>query len=294
MKPMTISQKALSALIIASGMVLGPLKGQASGGRDGGGGNAVLCYVNTQTKQQVLSEIQKNQSPYTYTDLKLDKLASGFKPELLDLWEARKPVGFPGQQVKPNVLNMSPEKIYERLDSIAKKIVMDATSYRSDDKVFYASDYLNYAKTTLTQWKAEPAAVLAINDMTLQAQLPKNCLIAQVAFYDDVNNLVHFDSRIVSLMSAVDQSALRVHEDIYKARRVRGDEFDRLLVSGRAVVLYKGGGLQGTDVTSEVRSRLAASRNSDAVRILVGHLFVNAEYNESTKELLEKVIFPKF
>lgn len=286
MKPMKISQKALSALIIASGMVLGPLKGQASGGRDGGGGNAVLCYVNTQTKQQVLSEIQKNQSPYTYTDLKLDKLASGFKPQLLDLWEARKPVGFPGQQVRQNVLNVTPEQIYSRLQSISKSISM--TRLSADSKEISANDYLEFSKTKPSQWKSEPAAILAVDDMSLQAQLPQNCLIAQVAFYDDINNLVHFDSRIVSLMLSEDQSALRVHEDIYRARRVRGADLQVALDNSGRLALNKGGNT--LEVTSIVKEQIRASRNSDLVRILIGHLFVTAEYNESTKELLKKVI----
>jgi hypothetical protein len=286
MKPMKISQKALSALIIASGMVLGPLKGQASGGRDGGGGNAVLCYVNTQTKKQVLSEIQKNQSPYTFTDLKLDKLASGFKPQLLDLWEARKPVGFPGQQVRQNILNVTPEQIYSRLQSISKSISMTRLSVDSE---LSANDYLEFSKTKPSQWKSEPAAILAIDDMSLQAQLPQNCLIAQVAFYDDINNLVHFDSRIVGLMLSEDQSALRVHEDIYRARRVRGADLQNALdINSGRLALYKDG--NRFEVTSIVKEQIRASRNSDLVRILIGHLFVTAEYNESTKVLLKKVI----
>jgi len=288
---MKTTKKVLTAALTA--ILLSPFASYATEGTaGGGGGNAVLCYTTTQVKQQVFTQIQKNTSPYTYTNLMLDKLEQGFRPQLLDLWEARMLTGFPGAQVKNTVTGISVEELYAKFEPRLKQISTIKLDLSNDGPAASIDDYLVFAKTKPSQWKAEPAAILPINDMSLVAQLPHNCLIAQVAFYDDVNNIVHFDSRIVRLMELEDQNALRVHEDIYRARRVRGSDLQSIInvygVNGRIYLSNHGLNPYENDVTDVVRRLVRASRNSDAVRALVGHLFTTSNCDETTDVLSKR------
>jgi len=101
------------------------------------------------------------------------------------------------------------------------------------------------ALSTPSQWIEEDYGVVEINDETFSGKFPKNCLVAQLAFYNDTTSTVHFDRRISELMGKTDLEALRVHEDFYKFYR---DQFSS-------------GGV-----------------NSDRVRTLVAYLFSSSDY----------------
>lgn len=281
MNPINRSLLVLGALFISASAF--------AGSSSGGGGNAVLCYSSVAVRNRVAAEIQDSPLPTDPVDLQLSALAAGFKPQLLDLWDARKATGFPGQMNGVEIIVRTPENIYALIDPMMKK-------YGELTHAFYeqgenAENFLKRTRTTAGQWKSEAGGIIRFEDATIQSRFPANCLVAQVAFYDDKSDIVHYDSRIVDLMDKVDQYALRVHEDLYHACRIRGQQWQEYVDNEISDVSSSGGTL-GIDASAlaKVRALIQVSKTSDAVRLAVANLFTSHLYDDATAQFLETAL----
>jgi hypothetical protein len=284
----------VSILLCSSSTVFAKSYALRSGGTSGvgGGGNAVLCYAFERTRNEVFDSVVDSRSPFDFVNLQLNQLKPGFKPQLLDLWDARKSVGFPGSEITPVLNNKTPEQIYKELLPIVEKFGRLAGAYDQS-----AKEILEESRTTPSQWKAEENGVIRIEDATIQSYFPKNCLVAQVAFYDDRTNVVHYDARILRLMEKTDQNALRVHEDFYRAVRLRGVQLEKALESLYSEIeaaynssAYRNGASVDTSGVAVIRKAIAQTRTSDLTRQLVANLFTTKTYGKETSQKLADAI----
>lgn len=207
--------------IVAGSSSKKDLQNLSRGGADAGGGDAVLCYQNVGIRDQVVQDLQESKNPFQPVNLRLDQLENKFHPQLLDLYEGGNVTGFPGETKAVSYARGTAELVYERLRNIAKALpTAELESYSIVPNV--QAKYLNWFLSNLSsgdQWIAEPLGVTEIDDATFSGKFPRNCLVAQVAFYNDQSNMIHYDQRIVALMTPLHREALRVHEDLYKLRR---------------------------------------------------------------------------
>lgn len=276
----------LSTIFIASSAF-------AVGNDSSGGGNAVLCYLNKETRNQVFKSLASSTSPFDYVDLQLKLLQAGFKPQLLDLWDARKPVGFPDTEKYPILEDRTPEEIYAALLPIIESL----GKLPAGDDFETVRDFLERTQTSSSQWQAEENGVIRIDDMTIQSLFPANCLVAQVAFYDGRTNIVHYDARILRLMEKIDQNALRVHEDIYHAVRVRRRQLERALESLQIDIAaaynsqaYKNGAAVDVSGVAILRKAIDKTQTSDLTRQLVANLFTSKVFGDVTSQKLAETI----
>lgn len=254
------------------------------GTNSGGGGDAVLCYSSFATRDEVVAELQKSNSPFDSVDLQLNQLEKGFKPQLLDLYEVGKLTGFPSDTKPVSFVRENAESVYARLAQVrdAMKKEQSPNRFAGIRPQVYANlvDYVFENASKGSQWKAEPLGVTEINDATFSGKFPKNCLVAQVAFYDDQTKVIHYDQRIVSLMPSLHREALRVHEDLYRARR--------------AAAVYYADYIKrfwrNRDV--EAQRRFVADKTSNSVRALVAQFFTKDEFDIDTMKDFAYVLSP--
>jgi len=265
------------------------------GGSDGGGGNAVLCYKDVKVRNQVFKSMTSSSSPFDYVDLRLNLLQERFKPQLLDLWDARKAFGFPGAGAAIELNDLTPEQVYSALTPVLESLGKLLFGQNNET----VNEFLIRNRTTPAQWKAEENGVIRIEDATIQSHFPENCLVAQVAFYDDTTGIVHYDARILRLMSNVDMNALRVHEDIYHAVRARGlqlsDARERMKADIDAAYnspAYRNGATVDTSGLLKLAQAIAKTKTSDLTRQLVANLFTSKKFDEVTvKKLTDAIVY---
>jgi hypothetical protein len=282
-----MSFKVLRAALLTVSLLASMNAFAAAGPGEGGGGNAVLCYASKAVRDQVANDLKKPRTPLDQIDLRLSNLQPGFKPQLLDLWDARKGHGFPGE-TSSSIQVRTPEQIYSELAPVLTGI---RESWSNIDGIpdESASTFIARIRTLASQWQAEPGGIIKFEDSSFQAYFPSNCLIAQVAFFNDQTGIVHYDARIVSMMERVDQSALRVHEDLYRGMRLRAQQLVTWIANNE---LYcRMNGYQVNEVlVARVQSQIQTAKTSDVVRATVAHLFSSPSFNEQTQSLLKNVM----
>jgi hypothetical protein len=254
------------------------------GTNSGGGGDAVLCYSSLATRDEVVANLQKSNSPFDSVDLQLNRLEKGFKPQLLDLYEVGKLTGFPSDTKPVSFARETAESVYARLAQVGDTMRGEhlSTRYAGIQPHVYANlvDYFFEGASNGSQWKAEPLGVTEINDATFSGKFPKNCLIAQVAFYNDQTNVIHYDQRIVSLMPSLHREALRVHEDLYRVRRVAALYYADYLKKYWA------------NKDAESQRRFIADKTSNGVRALVAQLFTKDKFDIDTMKDFAYLLSP--
>jgi len=205
-------------------------------------------------------------------DLRLSELES--MPHLLEVIDAQKPVGL----FSPINLAVSGEASVWNIYKTIKQV--DPQFWN----IFYSS------VTDEKQWINEPAGVTEIDDATFSDRFPDNCLVVQVARFDDATKNVHVDQRLIDIMGAADKVALKLHEDLYS--------FYRSQVSARKFILgrfvddnaFRACGVFGTpycyeSVKKETQTEIINQHlqidivNSDTVRELVTFLLTHDSYS---------------
>jgi hypothetical protein len=204
MKPMKKSLKNVMFLVLSVSS-FSVLAGQGSSG----GGDALLCYKTTEIRNRVYNSILKHSESSTPVNLELQNLSKAV--DILDVWEAHKPSGFPGSNSTRAIHSLSVEEIYKKVEEVLPK--------------FY-NDFFKMHITQPVQWREEDYGVLEINDSGYVGKVPDNCLISQIAYYDDTTNLIHFDGRIVNSLSGDQIRALRLHEDLYRFNRSQVKDYN--------------------------------------------------------------------
>lgn len=243
------------------------------------GGNAVLCYKSVTTRDAVAKELQ-DPSMRVEVDLKLEELER--TPELLDLVEASLPRGLNSIQDVP-ILGYSASDVWQKLSIEAKD--------------FYKLSVL--LKTSENEWASATNGVLELSDATIQQRLPRNCLVSQIARYDDTTSTIFYDRRIYLLMTKIHREALKMHEDIFKFYRAQWNKrqqavnvyisyFDKnsIYIDERTLST----GETAHDYYFSLYLDKNSQVNSDTTRALVGYLFTNSKYEDEKFEVFARNI----
>jgi len=192
---------ALCSLSIQSKLAKSDEEGDGIGA--GGGGQAVLCYKDLATKELLVNAFKSKvaNADSSEIDLRLDSLSQ--KPVMRDLFEYGGSRGLKAKRTNLNEGEISYSSIMAKL--------------RKSNPKFY--DLLSQYFTTDSQWISAKSGVVTLKDATFAQRVPQNCLVVQVAIYDDVTGMINFDERIVDSMDDYQKDALRLHEEIYKFYR---------------------------------------------------------------------------
>jgi hypothetical protein len=241
--------KFISKLMLTAIISLANFYSKAeAGGSDRGGGEALLCYDNSQTRELVYQALLANEESLLksnnsiYVDLKLQELA---KPvELLDIFEAgiQRGIAQPAES-STSQASASGYNFYQRLQNFAPQFWSKFNSSIIPDK----------------NWTGFESGIVRLIDSNRVVDPPPNCLIVQTARYD--NGQIRYDARIVTKMSEVSKRALRMHEDLYHFHRKEAAWRKAILKevlggtnSETVMAIFESQGFGEIDITPEIFS----------------------------------------
>ena len=188
---MTI-KSAFSLSLLITIMTLGQFL-HAAGGSDstsgpgnGGGGLAVLCYKTPFGFERVSNKISTNQNSRTEIDLELDQLRS--PPIAADIFNSGVPETTRAESVA---------ELYERLKAVDPR---------------YYQLLLPYI-TKSNQWTAATTGVTRLQTAAAETDLPRNCILIQVAIYSEDESSVRYNAAIFKKMNKASQTAIKLHMD---------------------------------------------------------------------------------
>ncbi len=237
-----------------------------------GGGNALLCYKSVNVRNHVDKEmrargIEKSTSidAISVIDFQLNQLSQ--RPELIDYIDAKKATGLP-----TDLVEKSTDSALRSINSIYEKL-------KTDDPLFYK--LFESSITKKEQWIPQDG-IARVSDANFDYRFPKNCLIAQVAHFNDVTQKINYDKGIVSLFDKANLTALKLHEDFYwfyrKSLYQRISYFKSFDSYTRFYDYWFEKWLKNS------------TANSDTVRPLVGYVLMNENYNTHEFKNLAKLV----
>ncbi len=229
---------------------LGPL--QPVNIKERGGGEEVLCYKNQETRDRIYDILQKGHA----ADLHLDELSG--PPQMRDSFEA--------------FLRWGPFSLDQ--NGVPNTTIDQLLGHLTELKMPY---FKNFFSRQDPKWEGVHSRIPRVLDSPKiwYPPVPKNCLIAQLAYYDDLNNVVHYDEDITGLMSPSELIAFKLHEIIYAFARTRIYVYNHRLLDFMETVP------QMANLTENQKENLIASLKchliwtldfADIIRYLVGFL----------------------
>lgn len=180
--------------------------GSGAGPGEGGGGNAVMCYKTSAIRDMVYSSVKLQRvnsriDSRNEIDLQLSQLSEN--PTLADLFEIRDGLGFlqnPSSEANPTYMI---KNYYDQIQKMAPAFYQRFSPFITRE----------------SQWRPASSGVIELADANYIARFPANCLVVQVAYFDDRLQTVSYDRRITDLMNNLNKVGLKMHEDVYRFYR---------------------------------------------------------------------------
>jgi hypothetical protein len=174
------------------------------GGTKGNGGDAVVCFSGTLTRDQVQEQLQRNRHERVkinpFKNPEVMKYVSSI--EILDLFQYRLPSGFPPTERKLIAVNGTFDQELSKVVNRLKTISGLGAKLES-----------TLAEIPVQSWR-QAEAVVEIDDSAEVFFLPPECLLVQAAVRQE--SQIFYDAYLWNRMDELNRLGLVVHELIYK------------------------------------------------------------------------------
>lgn len=193
---------------------------QLLGHEKGNGGDVVACFKNYLSAREAAAKIT-NQEGNVFSQP--DVIANLESARILDLYEFQLPAGFP-PRVRPLINQVG------TMDSMIQTLIE-----RAAQKSTFGQELADrYELMPLDNWRATEG-VIELDDSLSAVLLPQNCILVQSAVRQ--GNVVYYDAPLFEVLPPIHQTALIMHELIYRLAVDNGASDSRVARQANGLLL---------------------------------------------------------